>query len=207
MLRRFLDDNALTPTTLARQLGLVTPNLFYNFLNGHSNSLSQAILELIAQRYPTLAVSPHPGVEQGAQVCPVVAIAAIGLEQAAFRLDEAKRVKISLPTSLPAQHGVAFGVWVGEGAERVYAAGSLVICCEPAKGPSVDLGGQRLLVSRRLGNGIEVSLREPRVHNGQLWLWSMSDRPEKQTPITRDGVTVEGIVLASWRIESSTMLA
>jgi hypothetical protein len=202
LFRRFLYEHDLTPTALARQIGLSTANSFYNFLHGRSNALSQPVLELIAKHYPAMPFTPQPGDASEVSTCPIVAIAATGLEQRTFRLQQQLHAPLSIPVALAVRHADLFAVQVeGDGAERFYRTGSLLICggLSPVTIPTSSR--RHLVVSRRWGNGVEVSIREQRTHGGRIWLWSGSNDPNHQSPLTLEDVTVEGIVLASWQPE------
>ena len=51
-LRNFLKARHLRVADPARSLGLSTANAFYNFINGHSDSLSLPMVEMILNFYP-----------------------------------------------------------------------------------------------------------------------------------------------------------
>jgi hypothetical protein len=203
LLRQFLHEHELTPTALARQIGLSTANSFYNFLHGRSNALSQPVLELIARHFPDLQVTPQPGDASPAPTtCPVIAIASTGLEQRAFRLQQQLHAPLSIPVALAVRHADLFVVQVeGDGAERFYPPGSFLVCGGVSPVTIPTSSRRHLVVSRRWGNGVEVSIREQRAHGGQIWFWSGSNDPDHQKPLTLEEVTVEGIVLASWQPE------
>ena len=202
MFRRFLYENGLNPTDLAKQLGLPTPNSFYNFLGGRSQSLSQGLLEMIQQNYPMLQVPPQPGGGPTVPSCPVVAMAATGVEQRCFRSGDLPATVVMMPVPIPYPHSELFGVRVeGEGAARFYPGGTVLVCVGLAQGTRTPPARSRLVVTRRLNAGIEVSIREHRPHGGHVWLWSGSNHPDHQTPLTPEDVNIEGIVLASWQPE------
>ena len=202
MFRRFLGENGLNPTTLARKLGLPTPNSFYNFLNGQSLSLSQGLLELIQQHYPTLQIALEPGNRPRLMTCPVVALAATGLEQRCFRSAELPASEVQVPDLLAYPHSELFGVRVnGGGAARFYPHGSILVCVGIAQANRRVSPRSRLVITRRLNDGLEVSIREHRIHSGRAWLWSGSDHPDHQMPLTPNDVAIEGLVLASWQPE------
>jgi len=55
--RLMLAQTGLTPTALARRAGFPSPNLIYNFLHGHSSSLSSRTLARIGEALPHVDVT------------------------------------------------------------------------------------------------------------------------------------------------------
>ena len=60
-IERLLRENRLKPAQLARKLGLANGNLFYNFRNGHSESLSADTLVRICDAFPGLTIDELVG--------------------------------------------------------------------------------------------------------------------------------------------------
>jgi len=217
-LKDFMTQYELTPADLARRVGLTNPNLFYNFLNGRSFSLSLQTLELIREAFPGSNLS---GLLDGRQTrqatCKVVAEARAGVGQPGFMLPANRQVQMVLPPGfLHGSEGI-FAVRVeAPGTNALYPTGSILICR-----PYGSVGGRlparpRVIVQRQLGAGVEVTVRELVIRAGTAWLWRRSSHPDHQEPIpmpwppreavnpaTNDGTAIVGIVLASWQPEAA----
>ena len=60
-IERLIQESQLKPAQLARMLGLTNGNLFYNFRNGHSESLSADTLVRICSAFPGLTLDELVG--------------------------------------------------------------------------------------------------------------------------------------------------
>lgn len=62
-LRDFMELEGITPSRLAREAGMKSPNALYNFLSGRSNSLSQETYERLVRSRPGIRMRELTGVE------------------------------------------------------------------------------------------------------------------------------------------------
>ena len=215
-LKDFMTQYELSPTELARRIGLTNPNLFYNFLSSRSSSLSLQTLELIREAFPG---SNSSGLLDGCltrqETCRVVAEARAGVGQPSLMLPTNRQTQLVLPPGfLHGGEGI-FAVRVeAPGADELYPTGSILIC-RPYGGSRLP-ARPRVIVQQKLGAGVEVTVRELVIRAGTAWLRPRSSHPDHQEPIpmpwppreavnpaTNDGTAIVGIVLASWQPEAA----
>jgi hypothetical protein len=95
------------------------------------------------------------------------------------------------------------------GAETAYPQGSILVCRAPRSDEQVQ-PGTRVVVRRRMADGVELSVRQVTAFGGEAWLTSLSTHPEQQLtlrlPVTPEGKTairahgfrIEGVVVGAW---------
>ena len=240
--RAFLAVHNLTAAELARRAGLPTANALYNFLNRRAGSLALPTIEAILRACPGTTAGDiigHPPARGGEandntarpQVLTVPLVCETGVQPADTYLGvlesgPASRAHISVPAmrapAIPVPPGTVppgddlFAVRVtAPGAERLFAAGSLLVC---QKLPDVadDLPDGTLVILRcRYSRVTRVDVREVGHFHDRIWLWQHSTHPHHQQPqpgpeplwgsIRVPGgetITVIGVVLASWQPEA-----
>ena len=220
-LRRFLARHDLTPTDLAHRAGMNTPNAIYNFLKGRSDSLSQRTIERILATFPGTPVTDVTGwpAGQGGEGDPpdddrlvrLLCEAQAGTWRAKWHLPEAARIGILIPDGFPINGTDLFGVRMrSPGAELLYPDGSLLIC--RALDTPIDAlpDDSHMIVRRQRRGKTEITVRELRRHEGQIWLWWRSTDPHHQEPLlampaaqagdtSKQGtMTILGAAIARW---------
>lgn len=226
-LRDLMAEDDLTVTSLARLAGLPSGNAIFNFLHGHSASLSQTTIEAI------LRARPHWSPER-----------LLG------RAAEAKAARLRLPKSgaaLPVLGTLTVGTWgprpprqppgdprpipaeqlralIGDlvadfvavvgnaGAELLYAPGTVLVCrrFDPNVPPR---DGQRVVVQRERDGSAELTVWEAESYQGTDWLWPRSLAPDNQQParlpagarhalLGDEKLIVLGTVIATWVVEA-----
>jgi hypothetical protein len=217
-LKDFMVQNKLTPSALARRIGAPNPNLFYNFLNGRSVSLSQQTLELIHEAFPGSHLGDRlDGRRTRQATCTLVAEARAGVGQSSFMLPADRRTELVLPPGIPHGGEGIFAVRVeAPGAEGLYPTGSILICRPFGHVWDAPPARPRVIVQRQIGAEVEVTVRDLVIREDMAWLWPRSTHPDHQEPIpmrwpprepvnpaNTDGSAIVGIVLASWQPEAA----
>lgn len=203
-LRRILMERGLTPSELARRAGLSTPNSLFNFLNGHSQSISLRVLEQILTALPDLSADDllgrrqafglgGSGVPTGHRLVRVTMEARGDLWFQSPTLPERAQLDILVPERLLRGKPDLLGVFVAEvGAELAYTAGAVLICEPVQEGAQPQPDGCHLIVAEYQHDAVRLSLREPRSQDGYTWLWPRSTHPECQQPL-----------LAPWHLQGA----
>jgi hypothetical protein len=208
-LRQLMATHELKATDLARLIKAPTANLLYNFLNGHSLSLSQDTLERIGAVFPNSAIGDLTRPDRSKlTVCWVVAETCPGMEQESFALPAARQRQLPLPVGVWDDVPGLFGVLIGSsGPDQPYPAGSILLCRPLGGRDGVPPAGCHVVVQRPLGAGVEVTVRrlvidqaEARTadpaHSELLWpVHRPGGKAERETG------AIAGIVIASWQIE------
>ena len=227
VLRELLKRHGIRPAELARRAGLLRTNTIYNFLNGHSSSLSQSTIEKIVASFadgsadgliirPVVPLTTTPRnrpAPPGIVVVPVIAETKQGVRQPASILMQKDPVTICVPAALVQNRPRLFGVRVGRpGGELLYAHGSVLICTAMATLHPPLKDGWRVVVTETHDDGIEVSIRRVQVHQSGSWLWPDTDEPRQQRPLlapkptdtAKNGdITIVGRVIATLQPEPS----
>lgn len=98
-----------------------------------------------------------------------------------------------------------FGLEVhGTAANLLYPHGSVVNCVRFADLERAPRHGENVIVSRKVGNGVEVTIRElKQAEDGSRWLWFKSSDPLYQEPVAEgaEGVEVVALIIGSFRRE------
>lgn len=208
-LRRLMATHALKPTDLARLIQAPNANLFYNFLNGHSHSLSQDTLERLSAAFPNSSIGDFIGPAQPRlTVCRIVAETCPGQEQAGFALPAARQRLLPLPAGVWDEIPGLFGVLVGSsGPDQLHPAGSILLCRPLGGRDGVPPAGCRVVVQRPLGAGVEVTVRRLVVDPTEV-RFSDPARSDLLWPVHSaagqtedDSIVIAGIVIASWQPE------
>ena len=204
MLKNILSQAGMTAADAARAAGFPTANAIYNFLNGRTSTLSQETYEKLAQVIPGASIASLVGLASAENVAPVVqplqvrAAAVAGLLQARFDLPTAQQVNLSLPIE-PAMHAAGvFGVEVREpGAEKIFKAGTALICMPLANYEGEIVNRMKLILQRIRDSKVEVTVRELELQANEAWLWLRSTHPEHQQPVRMP--YTPGKQLQAWR--------
>jgi hypothetical protein len=222
-LRRFLAAHDITPTDLAKQVGLPTPNAIYNHLNGHSASLGLETIERILRAFPDTGFedligwpSRRPARPEGPGDSLVVALEArAGVWRRKPELPESRQVRLVVPEGLPHPGSDGFAVRVfAPGADAIYRAGTLLACAPLPAEPRTLPPGTRLILRRQRDGKTEISVRQLVYDDEHAWLWPRSLHPEHQAPIRirlplfgvhpmpkGEFLTVAGHIVAAWQPE------
>jgi hypothetical protein len=227
VLRQLLKRHNMRPAELARRAGLPTTNALYNFLNGHSRSLSQATIEKIVALFPdgsadgliirpvasSITMPHNRQAPPGIVVVPVIAEARLGVSQPTLGLAPKDQLALWIPTKLVGNRQRLFGVRVGRpGGEELYSAGTVLICIAVSMRHPDWLNGQRVVVTEPRDSGIEVSVRRVQVHESGIWLWPDTEDPRHQRPLlapqamdpaANHDVAIVGRVIATLQPEPS----
>ena len=222
---QFLERNQLTPTELARAIGLPSANLFFNFAAGRSKSLSSRTLQRILDRFPHESfdalvgkiVAPVEPVERATRTVRQAFEACAGVWRSRRELQARHRQAVPIPEGFPHPGPRGFGVQVGsQGAELLYRADTLLVCAPLRTDEGALLTGARVILWREANRGrkIEITVREIVQDGEHAWLWPRSSLAAHQTPIRtpwpitgtfpadrRTTATILGRVIASWQPE------
>ncbi|MDE2200808.1 MAG: hypothetical protein KGJ41_17495, partial [Rhodospirillales bacterium] len=199
----------------------------YNFLNGHSASLSQGTLEKIAKALSldavnSLLVPAQPASADQAlwrdvlathRALPVTAETGGGRPAAARHSHPAGAASILVPRTLvPRQDGLFVVRVAAAGVGRAYPAGSLLVCAPPVPGDPILPAGCRVVLRIARGQGVIIDVCEVRHHRGHTLFQRLADgSADHQPALTQgpargrtvtDGVSLLGRVVASWRPET-----
>jgi hypothetical protein len=193
--RRALQDTLaaahMTPSEAARAAGLPTPNSIFNFLKGRSFTLSQLTLEKLAEAIPGASLASLSGLEPIDTVPPpsarpvqVRSAAAAGLMQASFDLPLSQQKQVFMPVDNEMQTAGVFGVVVREpGAEKLFPAGSILVCVPIHSYEAQLQNGNKVILQRIVGTRVEVTVCELELQANEAWLWLRSTHPEHQNPV------------------------
>jgi hypothetical protein len=181
----------MTPTEVARNAKLPNANALYNFLNAHSNSLSQATIEKLAAVIPGSTIESLTGLDPTDATRPpappalhVRARACSGLMQATFDLPPHKQSYVHVPVKQAHLAAGAFGVAVGRpGAERLYREGAVLACLPIHALEGGVRDGMRAILQRTEAGRAEISVWEFKIVANEAWLWPHSTHPEHQAPL------------------------
>jgi hypothetical protein len=184
-----LEAADLTVTDAARQAGF-SPNILYNFLNGHSASLSAETLRMLAQVIPGASIATLVGDDPSVDVAPVVrpiqvrGQAMAGLMRPAFDLPLPQQRAVAFPIDDAMLAAGAFGVVVASpGAEKIYPDGSILVCIPTGTYEGAIITGKRIILQRIRDGKVEVTVREIDIEANEAWLWLRSTHPEYQAPV------------------------
>jgi len=229
----FLQARHLRVADLARSIGLSTANAFYNFLHGRSDNLSLRMIEMILDFYPGTTFDelvgrqsrrPPPPPQRAAPSVPGTVLvrseARAGLWRSTVDLPLDRQVILPLPHTVKVSSSKAFGVAVGmPGAERAYPAGALLLARTYDGREGTPPDSTRVIVHRRRGPRVEVTIREIVTRDGELWLESCSTREEHRAPLQPslplargrpaggiDIVDIAGVVVWAWVPQPGTTI-
>jgi transcriptional regulator with XRE-family HTH domain len=196
-LRRLMNRHQIRPAELARRLGMPSPNALYNFLNGHSDSLSQRYLERILAAFPDATEDglvqnkPEPTRNPANQAAtlvyrqvPVAMLAQAGLLQDTTMRPEAERFNLAVPDTLVGKGRKLIAVLVRlPGAELAFPDGSLLVCEEVPNHRRHFEPAEHVVVQEDYDEGVEITIRRIHRHGGDTWLWPCSSHPSHQYPL------------------------
>jgi len=221
-LRQLLTTKRTTCSELAREIGLPTPNALFNFLNGHSASLSLETIERILTAHPDMSfhdlVGLKPLAPAGRNCGPNSLIVTIELCAAV------RRSQVELPAEewtpaplLAPQRSDSADLFAARvrypGAEQLYPNGSVLLCRRLGNDSPTPPDGTHVIVVHRRRANVKVTLRNLHRANGEVWLWPCSTHPHHQKPLqlckaspgpddaaqSSSEVILLGEVIASWQ--------
>ena len=206
-LQRVLDRLGLSPTEAARAAGLPSANAIFNFLHGRSMTLSALTYERLVKAIPGTSLAELQGIEEHEGELPgAIALielrtsACAGLLRPSFDLPRARRGYVSVPAKEITQASGAFAVRVDEpGAERLFPAGTILVCVPAAAFEGEMHTGQKILLQRIFDGKVEVTIRELELEANEAWLWLRSSHPEHQAPLRMPYRLSEPF--RAWRVE------
>lgn len=159
--RALLAHHRISPAELARLARLPNANPYYNFINGHSDSLSQATLEKTAQ---ALGISvaeifgEQPREGRHAPVLQVRVTAASGAWRSSYEVPGLRGLSLPLPPNLAIDEAVQI---VDGHASQVYRPSTIVgIQSLASLGARGLMDGDRVLLHRVRGQQHEVTVRQ-----------------------------------------------
>ena len=180
----------MSPADAARAADMA-PNRLYNFLNGHSKSLSASTLAALAKVIPgatmaSLSGERDPGRGERSDSVLMRTAADLGRWRDRFELPlhEQREIPMALPPG--ARAAGAYGARVDAGAEGLYPPDTVLVAVPPDRYEGELRDGLRLIVERTRGDDVEVSVRELGTSDGARWLWARTSVPS----LARDAVPV-----------------
>lgn len=177
----------MTPTDAARMAQLPSANSIYNFLNGHSKSLSSETYRRLSEALGTpistlMGMGPTGSAEYGTVA--VRAQAEAGVYRPSFELPLEDQFASPVLVKPELRAAGAYGVAVkGRGCDELYPEGSVLICVGLDYWDGTLRTGSRVVLQRIGGSRVEITVRELRVKSGRAWLW----------PRTTDAAALEPI--------------
>jgi transcriptional regulator with XRE-family HTH domain len=185
-LRTTLDQHGLSPTDVARLAGF-SPNILFNFFNGHSHSLSAKTMEKLAQVIPGATVDQLVGSDRVARehdTLVVRSIAKAGEWRGYFDLPLMQQYDVALPINREEADAGAFAVEVHHpGAEQLYADGAILGVLPTRNCLDKILPGRRVILQRIHGRKMEVTVREVALLGDKAYLMPRTTHPEHQEAI------------------------
>lgn len=231
-LRALLARKGISPTTLSKQISLPTASVLFNFLNGHSNSLSLEVIERILALHPDVTFSElvgcgerhRYGVNDGVRGIGSPANVAVSVEADPTRWrNQFELLPMDWGWIVPPRHfqnasADLFGVRVcAQGQENLYADGSLLLCRRLAEGDANLASGMRYIVQHRHNRAYCATVQELAFWNDEPWLCPRSSNPRCSAPTMLatclaqmssghdgDKVCIKGLVIASWQTEKTS---
>lgn len=174
----FMAEHGLTATSWARAAGMPTANAIYNFLNGHTRSLTQSTLERLARAAgSTVAeiIGESAALSRQAIVIPVSVTAASGQWRAGYEAPGRAKAQFAIPPGIEVDEAV---VITDDHANAFYTPGTLVGLQgfgSPGVRPLAD--GDRVVVHRKNDSGkheITVRLIEQHADGAKLVFASLN---------------------------------
>jgi transcriptional regulator with XRE-family HTH domain len=231
--RAVLDRHGLRPAEVAQRAGLPTANAIYNFYHGRSDSLTQVTLEKVAAALsvtteelmglpaPRLHIGASDG-EGGPHAPPplLTCEAGAGVWQRSPLLPPSAWQSVQVPLGLLPPMRSAFAVRLrGGGSEGLYPHGTIAICVPVNEVDLPNPSTWRALVRCERHGRHELTLQELAIRGERCWLTPRSEDPALQAisvlrwppqepALVGDSrsesfITIEGIVVATWRPEEA----
>jgi len=164
---------------------------------------------LLTEEEDASAFKPEPWMVSSQVIGTVQA--GLWIESVEWSEDQKFNVAVPLRKNWPDLLTVSFLVR-GDSMNLLYPDGSIVVVLPTLMHALNPLHGDKVIVERRNKNGLhEVTIKEfSKDSDGQIWLWPRSNDPQWQNPLnprqeaeSGDEIVVTGIVVASFRLESS----
>lgn len=183
--RRFMAEHNLKVRPWCKKAG-VKPNNVYNFLNGHSSSLSIEVLAKLAKSAGA-AIDDLEGLSpfSSTRLIPVVGVVEAGVFKESMGYDGTEQPPVSVPWGSAATKNTYALKVQGTSMNREYPAGSVLIVTPVEE---LDIGpheGDHVIVERRAPDGlVETTVKELTIDRsaGIAWLWPRSMDPLHQQP-------------------------
>ena len=204
--RTFMSDHNASPAEIARNAGFPTPNAIYNFLNGHTRSLSRGTLEAIADAYPGVTVDRLSGRVavpfQATPVAPpikkvrpahqdIVGRLFVMLEvvpgewRGALEFEPERSFNLPMPVDISLHSAGAYGAIVRPpGAELLFPHGTVLVCLSPKAGSAALTDGAVVLLRRQKGDLKQLSIRQIERKGQDAWLCCRSRHLADQRDIS-----------------------
>jgi hypothetical protein len=178
-LRAVLRERELSPAEWARMAGLPNANTLYNFMNGHTDLLSDATLKALARAIPGASVSEILG-ETPPRVAKLRLVACrtearLGGWRPSYETMMPTTVELPMPDGVDADEVVRI---VDGHADQLYPAGTYVAITSFASLARPLRGGDRVLLHRVQNGRHETTVRELVVKDGVAELLLRSGRAE-----------------------------
>ena len=207
ILRRFIADNRLKIARWAKE-SAVDKNSIYNFLNGHSQALDPRTYAKLGRTagVPSWMLSGDQPEPMSPTSLFVVGQVEAGMFAEAIEWGRSRWYAVDVP--VPERfRGRAKALEVkGPSMNLEYPDGSVVVWVDVLDCRAPRDGDHVIVYAHKVDDGVEATIKELRVVEGQEWLWPRSDHPEHQAPINPkqppDGIAyveVKGIVLGGYR--------
>jgi hypothetical protein len=181
LLQQAMDDHDKNPTTLAKACGWKNPNKIYNFLNGESQSLDTETYEQIVKAMPGTTIEGLRGQKPKKALSSVIltTVCQSGKFRESPFLGAGLQEEVPLPVDETMRAASPYAARVRHpGAESIYADGSLLVCVPIDKFDGAVGKGRRVVVERKAGKRIEVTVREIQEDgDGKFWLSHRSTHP------------------------------
>jgi len=207
ILRRFMQDNKLTPTEWAKRSG-VAVNSIYNFINGHSNGLDLRTYAKLARTagVPVWKLSGDAPEPPSPTSLWVVGHVQAGLFREAVEWDQSQWYAIDVPVPDRFRR-VAKALEVrGPSMNLEYPEGSIVVWIDVLDVRPPRAGDHVIAYSFNRAGDVEATVKELRIDGERSWLWPRSSDPAHQVPIDLDNpsgdverVEIRGLVLGGYR--------
>lgn len=208
-LRSFIQEQGISVASWAKRAG-VSANSIHNFLGGRSNSLSVTAYGKLARvsGVPVWRLTgdrPEPPSPTAIMVAGHVQ-AGDYREAVEWNRDDWYSVDVPVPARFR-PHAKALEVR-GTSMNRVYREGAVVVWVDMLDSRPPRTGDRVIVYSHAIGDGVEATVKELRYHDGDPWLWPLSDDPAHQAPINPndappgiDRIEIVGLVVGSYQPE------
>ena len=204
-LRVFMARHNLKAKPWSRDAGL-SGNVLYNFLNGHTDTLSfdtYAKLAAAANVPPWEIDSSIVAVPAGGSITAIVGSISNKWKND-FRDHETQWEMVTVPIPLQFSE-ITFGLRMADRSmEQAFPVDSILFCVELSAVRRNLKSGDRVIVQRMNdADKVQILCRELRTTGSQRWLWPLSDDQEFQDPLLADdSLEIQFLVISSYQPEN-----
>jgi transcriptional regulator with XRE-family HTH domain len=187
-LRAFMTERDLSAATLAKKAGLHNANTLYNFLNGHSASMSQPTIEKLAKAAGASSAEMFGEGQAISRQAPVI-ISRVRAESHNWRpsYEIAGRIQgnLAIPPGVDIDEAVVIG---DDHCDQIYPKGTIAgVTSLTALGRRGLIDGDKVLFHRIRGTQHEVTIRQlevaPNSHSAELLFRSTDRRFSSRLPV------------------------